>query len=150
MTAYRLFVRVYFEDTDAGGVVYHARYLAFAERARTEAMREMGVSHPHLADEFGLFFVVHRAEMDYARPARLDDVIEVVTGPWQASAAAVWVQQVFLVEGRQIGALRVRLACVRREDGRPARIPERWRQVLDGHGEEGTGRVEEVAGGSGG
>lgn len=150
MTAYRLFVRVYFEDTDAGGVVYHARYLAFAERARTEAMREMGVSHPQLMGEFGLFFVVHRAEMDYARPARLDNVIEVVTGPWQASAAAVWVQQAFLVEGRQIGALRVRLACVRREDGRPARIPERWRQILDGHGEEGTGKVEEVAGGSSG
>lgn len=145
MTERRLFVRVYFEDTDTGGIVYHARYLAFAERARTEALREMGVSHPQLMDEFGLFFVVHRAEIDYVRPARLDDVIEVVTGPWQASAAAVWVRQAFLVEGLRIGALRVRLACVRRDDGRPARIPERWRLVLDGPGE-----TEGVAGGSGG
>ena len=145
MTERRLFARVYFEDTDAGGIVYHARYLAFAERARTEALREMGVSHPQLMDEFGLFFVVHRAEIDYARPARLDDVIEVVTGPWQASAAAVWVQQAFLVEGRRVGALRVRLACVRLGDGRPARIPERWRLLLQGPGE-----TEGDAGGSSG
>ena len=145
MTGHRLAVRVYFEDTDAGGIVYHARHLAFAERARTEAMRAMGLSHPRLLDEFGLFFVVHRAEMDYARPARLDDVIEVVTGPWQASAASVWVRQAFLVRVQRVGALRVRLACVRREDGRPARIPDRWRLVLDGPGE-----LEGVAGESGG
>lgn len=145
MTPYRLPVRVYFEDTDAGGIVYHARYLAFAERARTEAMRAMGVSHPQLMDEHGLFFVVHRAEMDYQRPARLDDLIEVVTGPWEASAAAVWVRHGFLVKGRQIGALRVRLACVRRDDGRPARIPERWRLALGG-----AGGMEGIASGSGG
>ena len=150
MTDYRLFVRVYFEDTDAGGIVYHARYLAFAERARTETMRAMGASPPQLLDEFGLFFVVHRAAMDYARPARLDDVIEVVTGPWQANAASVWVRQAFLVRGQRVGALRVRLACVRREDGRPARIPERWRLVLDGSCEGRPGRMEGVAGESGG
>lgn len=145
MTPYRLFLRVYFEDTDAGGIVYHARYLAFAERARTEAMRAMGISHPQLLDEYGLFFVVHRVEMDYVRPARLDDLIEVVTGPWEASAAAIKVRQGFLLDGRQIGVLQVRLACIRREDGRPARIPEQWRRVLGEGGER-----EGMTSGSGG
>ena len=130
MTSFRLSVRVYYEDTDAGGIVYHARYLAFAERARTEALRAMGVSHSELADDFGLIFVVHRAEMDYLRPARLDDVIEVATGPWEATAAAVWVRQGFSAAGRKLGALHIRLACVRRDDGRPARIPDRWREAL--------------------
>lgn len=138
MTPYRLAVRVYYEDTDAGGIVYHARYLAFAERARTEALRAMGVSHSELADDFGLIFVVRRAEMDYLRPARLDDVIEVVTGPWETTAAAVWVRQGFSAAGRDLGALRIRLACVRLDDGRPARIPDRWREAL-GRDAAGTG-----------
>lgn len=138
MTPYRLSVRVYYEDTDAGGIVYHARYLAFAERARTEALRAMGVSHSELVDDFGLIFVVRRAEMDYLRPARLDDMIEVVTGPWEATAASVWVRQEFMVAEQEIGALRIRLACVRGEDGRPARIPDRWREAL-GRIAPGTG-----------
>ncbi len=145
---YRLSMRVYYEDTDAGGIVYHARYLAFAERARTEALRAMGVSHSELVEDFGLIFVVRRAEMDYLRPARLDDLIEVVTGPWETAAASVWVRQGFSAAGRELGALRIRLACVRRDDGRPARIPDRWRLAL-GRIAAGTG-LEGNEGGSSG
>lgn len=124
--------RIYYEDTDAGGVVYHARYLAFAERARTEALRDLGAPHADLAVQHGLIFMVRRAKMDYLRPARLDDLLEVATGPWEIGGASVEVQQAFRVDGREIARLRIGLACVRLADGRPARIPERWRAALRG------------------
>ena len=130
MTPYTLTLRVYYEDTDAGGIVYHARYLAFAERARTEALRQAGVPHAELVDGYGLIFVVHRVEMDYLRPARLDDELVVTTGPWALGAATVEVRQVFTAGDEKVGSLLVKLACVRRADGRPARIPDRWRAAL--------------------
>ena len=130
MTPYSLTLRVYYEDTDAGGIVYHARYLAFAERARTEALRQAGVPHAELVDGYGLIFVVHRVEMDYLRPARLDDELVVTTGPWALGAATVEVRQVFTAADEKVGSLLVKLACVRRADGRPARIPDRWRAAL--------------------
>ena len=135
MKAYRLKLRVYYEDTDAGGIVYHARYLAFAERARTEALRQAGVPHDELVTQFGLIFVVRRIEMDYLRPVRLDAEVIVETGPWALGAATVDVRQRFAVAGEdaagvETGRLRVGLACVRLSDGRPARIPQRWRDAL--------------------
>ena len=135
MTTYRLCLRVYYEDTDAGGVVYHARYLAFAERARTEALREAGVPHAELATGHGLSFVVRRVEIVYLRPARLDDELVVVTGPWAMGGASVNMQQRFEVAGQDVAALDIKLACVRQADGRPARIPDRWRAALAGKAE---------------
>jgi len=132
VTAYRLCLRVYYEDTDAGGIVYHARYLAFAERARTEALRDAGVPHAELAARHGLSFVVRRAEIVYLRPARLDDEIVVATGPWAMGGASVNVHQRFEAAGRDVAALDIKLACVRQADGRPARIPDRWRAALAG------------------
>ena len=135
MNVYRLKLRVYYEDTDAGGVVYHARYLAFAERARTEALREAGVPHDELVTQFGLIFVVRRIEMHYLRPVRLDAEVVVTTGPWALRAASVEVRQDFAVLGKQVaseqtGRLVVGLACVGAASGRPARIPQRWRDAL--------------------
>ena len=130
MIPYTLTLRVYYEDTDAGGIVYHARYLAFAERARTEALRQAGVPHSELVNDYGLIFVVHRVEMDYLRPARLDDELTVTTGPWALGAATVEVRQAFTAADEKVGSLLVKLACVRRADGRPARIPDRWRAAL--------------------
>ena len=72
-------VRVYYEDTDAGGVVYYANYLKFCERARTEWLRTLGVSQQALIDEQGLAFVVRSVQADYLASARLDDALEVVT-----------------------------------------------------------------------
>ncbi len=125
-----LAVRVYYEDTDAGGIVYHARYLAFAERARTEAMRDGGAAHDELATRHGLIFVVRRAEMDYLRPARLDDLVVVTTEMVALGGASMQVRQSFAVGAESVGVLRIKLACIRRADGRPARIPERWRAAL--------------------
>src|SRR5437660_1298183 len=78
---HRYSLRVYYEDTDAGGVVYHANYLRYAERARTEALRDAGIAHAELVERFHLMFMVHRAEIDYVRPAMLDGLL----------GASVWV-----------------------------------------------------------
>ena len=71
-------LRVYYEDTDAGGVVYYANYLAFMERARTEWLRSLGYENQQLLDEQVVVFAVRRAAVDYISPARLDDLLEVV------------------------------------------------------------------------
>lgn len=130
MRPHRHILRVYFEDTDAGGVVYHATYLHYAERARTEAMREAGVPHAALVAEHGLMFVVRRINLEYLRPARLDDEIEVLTATKTMGAATINARQEFRVAGQMLVALDLTLACVRWRDGRPARIPPRWRAAL--------------------
>lgn len=126
--------RVYYEDTDAGGVVYHARYLAFAERARTEALRAAGVPHAELEGQHRLVFMVRRIEMRYLAPARLDDLLEVTTSILHVGGALVRLRQSFAVARTAVGELRVELACVRLADGKPARIPDRWRDALGGKG----------------
>ena len=124
-------VRVYYEDTDAGGVVYHARYLAYAERGRTEALRQAGAAHSELQRDHGLSFVVRRIEMDYLRPAHLDDALIVRTGPWLVGGARVTVSQWIERDGVVLVAGRVMLAAVGTL-GRPARIPARWVAALTG------------------
>jgi acyl-CoA thioester hydrolase len=74
---HRYTLRVYYQDTDAGGIVYHANYLAFAERARAEMMRALGAPHAQMVAEFGVMFVVRRINLHYQRPARLDEVIRI-------------------------------------------------------------------------
>jgi acyl-CoA thioester hydrolase len=131
---HRYTVRVYFEDTDAGGIAYHANYLRFAERARTEAMRDLGIPHAELIARHGLMFVVHRVRMDYLRPARLDDSLLVLTEPTIVGGASVTLRQEFRKAGKdqeQVGLLNVRLACVAVSTERPERIPDRWREMLE-------------------
>ncbi|MGC8470200.1 MAG: tol-pal system-associated acyl-CoA thioesterase [Acetobacteraceae bacterium] len=125
-------LRVYYEDTDAGGIVYHASYLRFAERARTEALRALGVPHAELADLCGLIFVVRRIKVDYLRPARLDDALAVTTRVASLAGAAVRLVQEIRNTGGDATLVRleVDLAVVRRSDGRPARLPPRWREAL--------------------
>lgn len=146
MSGHRFACRVYFEDTDAGGVVYHASYLRFAERARTEALRDLGVPHAMLLDEFGLIFMVRRIKLDYLRPARLDDSLEISTGVERLGASRVELSQFVRREGETLAEAEVMLACVRRRDGRPARIPPRWRDALAGlAAAEGEGRHRSAA-----
>ena len=131
MIRHRLDLRIYYEDTDAGGVVYHARYLAFAERARTELLRHYDVPHAELVRNEGLIFMVRRIKMDYLRPARLDDLLTVVTEPLALGAATASLRQAFVVADQAVAQLDVQLACVRGADGRPSRIPARWRAALE-------------------
>ncbi len=89
-------LRVYYEDTDAGGVVYHASYLRYAERARTEALRDLGIPHAALVARYGLMFVVRRIKVDYLRPARLDALLTVVTEPLAVGGASLVLRQEIL------------------------------------------------------
>ena len=123
-------VRVYYEDTDAGGVAYHASYLRFAERARTEALRDLGIPHVELVERYDLMFVVRRIEVDYLRPARLDDSLTVVTEPLEVGGASVLLRQDVRGLAGSCAVLTVRLACVRLGDARPGRMPPRWRAAL--------------------
>jgi acyl-CoA thioester hydrolase len=126
-------VRVYFEDTDAGGVVYHSNYLRFAERARTEALRDLAVPHAELTAQHGLIFMVRRAKLDYLAPARLDDDLVVVTRPVVIGAASVELRQSLhrvAEPGLTLVVAEIQLACVRLSDIRPARLPPRWRAAL--------------------
>jgi|SRR6516162_3051728 acyl-CoA thioester hydrolase len=144
---HRYAVRVYYEDTDAGGVAYHATYLRFAERARTEALRDAGIPHAELLQRFTLMFVVRRIEVDYLRPARLDDSLTVVTEPLEVGGASISLRQDVRGPDGSCAVLTVRLACVRAGDGRPGRLPPRWRTVLNDMC--AATRNEGVAGGSG-
>ncbi len=122
-------IRVYFADTDAGGVMYHAAYLAFAEAARTEALRAAGAPHAQMLADHGVIFMVQRVNVSYLRPARLDDLVRVTTETLCHSAATVRLQQNFYVADK-IAELEVTLVCAKLATGRPARIPPRWRALL--------------------
>jgi acyl-CoA thioester hydrolase len=127
---HRYAIRVYYEDTDSGGVVYHANYLRFAERARTEALRDLGIPHAELVERFGLMFMVHRVEVDYVRGARLDDALTVETEVLEVGGASTILRQtVRNADGVCVVAV-IRLACVRITDSKPGRVPERWREGL--------------------
>ena len=128
---HRFTLRVYYEDTDAGGMVYHAAYLRFAERARTEALRAMGVPHAEMLRDCNLMFVVRRIKVDYLRAARLDDSLEVLTHIEQARAASVVLQQQLHGSYGPCAALTVELACLPLGGSRPARIPRRWRDAFE-------------------
>lgn len=132
MKAHRYPVRVYYEDTDAGGIVYHANYLRFAERGRTEALRDLGVPHAEMSALHGLFFMVRRIKVDYLAPARLDDSLVVETTTLAVGAATVELRQDVVRAGDEVLLARIelQLVCGRISDQRPARIPPRWREAM--------------------
>lgn len=127
---HRFPLRVYYEDTDAGGVVYYANYLRFLERGRTEALRELGVAHARLQAQHGLIFMVRRVNLDYVNPARLDDSLIVETSLRNERGATVELHQRVLREGMLLVDAVVQLACVHESGGRPGRIPPEWRVAL--------------------
>jgi len=125
-------LRVYYQDTDAGGIVYHANYLAFAERARAEAMRALGAPHVQMVTEHGVMFVVRRINLHYQRPARLDEVIRIETRITEVKGASVTLLQHFWRDSDSLAVLEVGLGCVRVPDGKAARIPAGWALKLLG------------------
>src|SRR5579863_4780921 len=114
-------LRVYYEDTDAGGVVYYANYLRYAERARTEALRDLGIPHAVLVARYGLMFVVRRIKVDYLRPARLDESLTIVTEPLVVGGASVVLRQQVQGGAGVCAVLEVQLACVQPGGEKPAR-----------------------------
>lgn len=116
-------VRVYYEDTDSAGIVYYANYLRFAERARTEMTRALGIEQGKLGQELGLYFVVRHCHADFLAPARLDDVLEIATRITSLRGASMEMVQTVRRQARDLVRLHVRLACINGA-GKPARIPE--------------------------
>ncbi len=122
-------VRVYYEDTDAGGIVYYANYLKFAERARTELLRERGVEHGTLRGKHEVAFTVRSCAVDFHRPARLDDMLEVHTRLIDVRKASMAAEQIVRRDGEVLVRMTVRLACVG-PNGRPRRMPAGLREAL--------------------
>ena len=125
MTAppFRFPVRVYYEDTDAAGVVYYANYLKFMERARTEWLSSLGFGIADLERLFGIVFVVHHVEIEYRRPARLGEALD-------ATLTLIELHRARMVAGQDVSCdevlltrARVTLACLDRSNWRPKRIP---------------------------
>ena len=114
--------RIYYEDTDSSGLVYHANYLRFAERARTEMLRDLGFVHPVLLAEDGIAFVVRHLAADFRAPAHLDDLILVETRVKTQRGASVELQQSIVRNGIDLVQIRLKLACIN-SDGRPTRVP---------------------------
>lgn len=123
MPSHELSLRVYYEDTDAGGIVYHASYLKFAERARTEFLRGCGFDHNGLRDELGLYFVVRRMEIDYLLPVRLDAMLTVKSSIIELKNASFKMRQSLFCHDVLVCSIDVILVCVTSE-AKPVRLPE--------------------------
>lgn len=130
MPSHEVRFRVYYEDTDAGGVMYHARYLAFAERARSEALRDAGASAASLAERHGIVFAVRRLSAEYLRPLRLDDLVTITTESLELRSASARLRQTLAANDTVAAVLEVTLAAIRVPDMRPMRIPEPWASLL--------------------
>ncbi len=124
-----LTLRVYYEDTDAAGIVYYANYLKFAERGRTETLRGLGIEQQALKAETGVGFVVRRAEIDFIRPAKLDDLLTIESHLVDIKAAQLSMQQRIRRGGDTLVTLQVHLATLG-PDLQPVRIPKQVRDAL--------------------
>lgn len=129
MTA-SLTVRVYYEDTDAGGVVYYANYLKYLERARTELLRELGFEQHQLAGEVGLAFAVRSLAVEYLKPARLDDLLGVVTVVEAIGRAQVTFAQSIRRADEILLTATVRVACLDLARGKATAMPQPLHEKL--------------------
>lgn len=132
---FSLSIRIYFEDTDVGGVVYYANYLKFMERCRTESLRSVGIDQSKLLRESGLAFVVRSVAVEYLKPARLDDLVEVEMFVEKIARAQIFFNQRIrrrngngwdeLVRGK------IQVVCVQTEEMKPSSIPAALRQKME-------------------
>jgi acyl-CoA thioester hydrolase len=122
-------LRVFYEDTDAAGIVYYANYLRFVERARTEMMRLLGYEHSALREATGVNWTVRHCAVDYKRPARLDDLLVVDSTIVALGGASLDIEQVVRKADEILVTAMLKLACMR-PDGRPARLPSGLRESL--------------------
>lgn len=117
-------IRVYYEDTDHGGVVYYANYLKFMERARTEFLRSGGIELDALEADHGLMFVVNQMQVKFIKPARFNDLLQVESQITAARGARVtMLQRILDAEGRLLVEAEIQLACMDRK-GKPRRMPD--------------------------
>ncbi len=118
-------VRVYYEDTDAGGVVFYANYLRYMERARTECLRQLGFEHERLRQEFGVLFAVKNVTIAYKKPARLDEELNVISHLLSYRGASINFQQNITNQQEElITEAEVRVVCLNAETLKPSPMPE--------------------------
>lgn len=129
-------VRVYYEDTDAGGVVYYANYLSFMERARTEWLRASGFEQPQMAAEYGVLFVVRAASIEYLRPSRFNDSLQVTVEVVNVGGSRIRFLQRVLRDDEDIARATVDVVCVDTGSFRPVRLPPAMRTTIGKTGSE--------------
>ena len=129
MPEYRLPIRAYIEDTDAGGIVYYVNYLKYFERARTELIRSLGVVKTAVMED-GSVFVVTSAAIDYHAPARLDDQLEAVAEVVNSGAATIEFRQSVVRSGIELASGQVRVALTDGASGKPKRMPKGLHELL--------------------
>ena len=128
--AHKFNLRVYYEDTDAGGIVYHANYLKFAERARTEFLHELGLSNSKMLEQ-DIAFVVSKIEIDYKKPAMLEEMLTVETSIEKMGAATFILRQNIMRKDELIAGLKVCVAVVSMSQKRPVRLPPELKEKFE-------------------
>lgn len=131
-TTHLISYRVYYEDTDSAGVVYYANYLKFAERARTEALRALGINQSALMADKGIGFVVRHIDMDFLKPLRLDDIVVIETSLQELRKVRMTMRQIIKKGSEPCASLTVTIACVDRQF-RPAKMAENVMSALSSH-----------------
>lgn len=122
--------RVYYEDTDAGGIVYYANYLKFFERARTDFLRNLNIVQSELAATENVIFVVRKCEIEYLTPARMDDLIEVFVEVKKINPASIVMFQEIKKSDKLVSTLTVQIACVSADKIQPTKIPSNISEAL--------------------
>lgn len=128
-------VRIYYEDTDSGGVVYYANYLRFMERARTEWLRALGIEQDRLIESDGLIFVVNHVDLSYLKPARFNETLQITVAVSERGRASLTFEQqvIRVIEGKVVELCRgrVKIACVEAATMRPRPIPKYIQAEID-------------------
>jgi len=124
-------VRVYYEDTDAGGVVFYANYLKFYERARTEMLRAMGFEQDELIAKESIIFVVRSVQVDYLMPAKFNEMLQVTATISHVKSASLTFEQTVMREGKLLSKATIRIACLDSNTMRPKVIPNILKQSLN-------------------
>jgi acyl-CoA thioester hydrolase len=121
-------IRIYYEDTDFSGFVYHGSYVKFFERARTEWLRHLGIHHSELAKQ-GLAFAVSRMEIDFKKSTHIDDLLEISTKIIKLSAARIILEQKITCKEQEVALAKVTIAVINSK-GRSTRLPKEWEKLF--------------------
>ncbi|MCE3255200.1 MAG: ybgC [Rickettsiaceae bacterium] len=120
--------RIYYEDTDSGGVVYYANYLKFFERARTDFLRSKNIIQSELVKNSGIIFVVRNCQIDYLKPAKMDDLVEIFVAVTEVRKASIQMKQEMKIGEKTLCKIEVEIACINAASFKPERIPT---EILD-------------------
>lgn len=126
-------IRVYYEDTDAGGIVYHAQYLNFAERGRTEFLRNIGFQCSDVHNDLGLIFVVRKIEIDYLKTAHLDDLLQLETTIFEIKNSSFIMHQRTVRDGEVIADMEVVIVSVDTKEYKPVRLPKNIKEAFQSY-----------------